>query len=584
MNADNTQKIRRMLIVRVFLLPFAVLLLVCGTIVCFFAAYSSRQIKNELVRIADDHRNLIQQFLGETVSKLQFIATSFAPEQLNDAATLATIFKNLQGQSKVFFDIGVFDAQGNHMAYAGPYDLVGKNYAQADWFKAVQNQQVFISDEFLGYRKIPHFVIAVKRQQDKKAWYLRATIDTYYFNDLVENVRIGHTGEAYIVNRQGILQTRRRSGGRIMDVDADFPADRSEALQGLAYFSQGNLMARYIYASAPIDKTGWFLMVRQTMADAYALLTWSIMVSLIFLAIAGTSVFVTGYWMAAGMAGRLKMADMQTREMRTQLILAGKMAEVGEMSTSIAHEINNPLQVMKSELAMLRFITEDIEPVLAGQATDKLNALKDCAATIDLQVERCKKITQGLLNFSRKTENTLAPVKLQHFVPQIVHLVDRRARLENIRIVQQIDADLPEIISNAGQLQQVLLNLLNNAIYALKGRPQAEIRLQITQSGHDITIAVADNGCGFQPEEMEKAFMPFFTTKPVGLGTGLGLSTVYGIIKGLGGDITLTSEPNAGALFLIRLPLLSRSAPSALISQGDAQNRASEPMPAPSEG
>jgi two-component system NtrC family sensor kinase len=582
--ADDTQQIRRMLIVRVFLLPFAVLLLVCGTIVYFFAAYSNRQIKNELVRIAADHRNLIQQFLNETISVLQFIATSFPIEQLSDGPTLESIFKNLQGQSKIFFDIGVFDAQGNHIAYAGPYDLVGKSYAQADWFKAIQDQEVFISDEFLGYRKIPHFVIAVRRRQNKAVWYLRATIDTYYFNDLVENVRIGQTGEAYIVNRQGILQTRRRSGGRIMDRDADFPADRSIAFQDLVYFSQGNLMSRFIYASVPIDQTGWFLMVRQTMADAYAPLTYSIMVSLILLAVAGSAVIVTGYWMADNVAGRLKMADMQTREMRTQLILAGKMAEVGEMSTGIAHEINNPLQVMKSELAMLKFITEDIEPVLAAQAPDKLNTLKDCAAAVDLQIERCRKITQGLLNFSRETENTLAPVRLQTFVPQIVSMVDRRARLENIRIVQQIDADLPDIISNAGQLQQVFLNLLNNAIYALKGRPQAEIRIQVSQNGNEMIITVADNGCGFQPEEMEKAFMPFFTTKPVGLGTGLGLSTVYGIIKGLGGDITLTSEPNAGSVFLIRLPLNSDAPLPAVASDDDAQARMFGQMPATTKG
>jgi two-component system NtrC family sensor kinase len=240
--------------------------------------------------------------------------------------------------------------------------------------------------------------------------------------------------------------------------------------------------------------------------------------------------------------------------------------------------------VMKSELAMLKFITEDIEPVLAAQAPDKLNTLKDCAAAVDLQIERCRKITQGLLNFSRETENTLAPVRLQTFVPQIVSMVDRRARLENIRIVQQIDADLPDIISNAGQLQQVFLNLLNNAIYALKGRPQAEIRIQVSQNGNEMIITVADNGCGFQPEEMEKAFMPFFTTKPVGLGTGLGLSTVYGIIKGLGGDITLTSEPNAGSVFLIRLPLNSDAPLPAVASDDDAQARMFGQMPATTKG
>ena len=556
MKPDNSQQIRRMLLIRVFLLPFAVLLLVCGTIVYFFAAYSSRQVKNELVRIATDHRNLINQFLNEKTSMLKFIATSFPLAHLSDKATLETIFKNLQAQSKVFFDLGVFDAQGNHIAYAGPFDLVGKSYAQADWFKAIQNQEVYISDEFLGYRRIPHFVIAVRRQQnDAPTWYLRATIDTYYFNDLVENVRIGHTGEAYIVNQDGILQTSRRSGGRIMDRDTDFIVTDGDRSQHPGYFSHGSLMARYIYASVPIDQTDWFLMVRQTMADAYAPVTMSIMVSLVLLAVAGTAVTVTGYWMAAGMANRLKLADLETHEMRTQLILAGKMAEVGEMSTGIAHEINNPLQVMMSELAMIQSVTEDIEPALTEKAPDKLDMLKDCATTIKLQINRCSQITQGLLNFSRKPDNVRTPVRLQTFVPQIVKMVDQRARVEGIRIVQKIESDLPDILSDANQLQQVFLNLLNNAIYALRGRTRAEIRINIRRDADELLVSVADNGCGFKPEEIEKAFMPFFTTKPVGQGTGLGLSTVYGIIKGLGGEISLTSEPDAGSEFLIRLPL-----------------------------
>ena len=326
MKTDNNQQIRRMLLVRVFLLPLAVLLLVCGTIVYFFAAYSSRQVKSELVRIATDHRNLINQFLNEKTAALKFIAASFPLDQLSDKTTLQAIFENLQSQSRAFFDLGVFDANGNHVAYAGPFDLVGKSYAQADWFKAIQNREVYISDEFLGYRRIPHFVIAVrKRQNDDETWYLRATIDTYYFNNLVENIRIGHTGEAYIVNRDGILQTSRRSGGRVMDRDNDFTATRGERSQHPVYFSHGSLMTRYIYASVPIDQTDWFLMVRQKMADAYAPVALSIVISLVLLAVAGTAVTVTGYWMAAGMANRLRLADLETHEMRTQLILAGKM-------------------------------------------------------------------------------------------------------------------------------------------------------------------------------------------------------------------------------------------------------------------
>lgn len=555
MKAGDTRQIRRMLLIRLFLLPFAGLLVVSGTIVYFFATYSSRQVKSELVRIATDHRNLINQFLEEKTAILKFIAMTFSCDELSAKAGLDAVFRNLQGQSKAFFDLGVFDADGNHMAYAGPFDLAGKNYAQTEWFMAVRDQEVFISDEFLGYRKIPHFIIAVRRQESGRSWYLRATIDTYYFNDLVENIRIGHTGEAYIINRNGVLQTSRRSGGRIMEADDDFTNGRFDPHQTSGFFSRGDLQSRHIYAAVPIERTDWVLIVCQRMGDAFAPVILTILISLVFLALTGTGVTVTGYWIAASMATRLKLADMEKHEMRTQLILAGKMAEVGEMSTGIAHEINNPLQVMTSELAMVQSVTEDIEPLVQAHDPQKISMLKESTEVISNQIKRCGKITRGLLDFARRTDSEPAPIQLQAFVPQMVNMVDQRARVENIRIVQQIEAQVPDIVSDAGQLQQVFLNLLNNAIYACGGRSDSEIRVQVHQQDDHVVISIADNGCGFRPEDMEKAFMPFFTTKPVGQGTGLGLSTAYGIIKGLGGEITLTSEFNAGSVFHIRLPI-----------------------------
>ncbi len=559
MQADDTKQIRRMLLFRLFLLPFAVFLLVCGTIIYFFASYSSRQVKSELERIAIDHRSLINQFLAEKTAILKFISTAFNRDELSSKTRLEGIFRNLQAQSKAFFDLGVFDADGNHMAYAGPFDLVGKSYAQSEWFIAVRTQEVYISDEFLGYRKLPHFIIAVRRVENGNVWYLRATIDTYYFNDLVEDIRIGRTGEAYIINRKGILQTRRRSGGRIMEVDPDYYSHGGiQEHKNSGSLGTGSIKSRYIYTAVPIDQTDWFLVVRQSMGDAFAPVIFAMIISVVILTVAGTGVTVTGYWMAANLATRLKLADLEKREMRTQLILAGKMAEVGEMSTGIAHEINNPLQVMMSELAMIESITEDIEPTIQAHDAEKLAMLKESQEVISNQIKRCSKITQGLLNFAHRTDNTLAPVRLQTFVPQIVNMVDQRARVENIRIIQQIEDQLPEIISDAGQLQQVFLNLLNNAIYACRGLPQPEIRIQVLQEGSEVVISVADNGCGFKPEDLEKVFRPFFTTKPVGQGTGLGLSTAYGIIKGLGGEITLTSEFNAGSVFHIRLPISNK--------------------------
>jgi two-component system NtrC family sensor kinase len=105
--------------------------------------------------------------------------------------------------------------------YQGPYRLVGRDYGKEEWFGHVLREGYYISDVFLGLRRIPHFVIALKKEEPGKTWVMRATIDTYVFNELVEKVRIGKTGEAYILNRQGIFQTDRRSGGKLLDRDPD---------------------------------------------------------------------------------------------------------------------------------------------------------------------------------------------------------------------------------------------------------------------------------------------------------------------------------------------------------------------------
>jgi two-component system NtrC family sensor kinase len=135
-------------------------------------------------------------------------------------------------------------------------------------------------------------------------------------------------------------------------------------------------------------------------------------------------------------------------------------------------------------------------------------------------------------------------------------LVERRAHVENVNILQEVQSDLPPIKSDPGQLQQVFLNLINNAMYAVsKMADSGEIRLTAAQEGEDVIISVQDNGCGILPEHIEKIFLPFFTTKPVGQGTGLGLSTCYGIIERLGGDISVSSEVNVGSTFTVRLPI-----------------------------
>ena len=140
------------------------------------------------------------------------------------------------------------------------------------------------------------------------------------------------------------------------------------------------------------------------MSEAYAPLLFAALSSFVILIIGGAIFIITCYVLASNLSNRLKNADLEKREMKTQLIIAGKLAEVGEMSTGIAHEINNPLQVITSELAMIKDVTAEIEKSVQDLNPEELLTLKDATDQIELQVERCGKITQGLLHFARKKE------------------------------------------------------------------------------------------------------------------------------------------------------------------------------------
>ncbi len=546
--------IRRRILLRVLLPPFLIVMVVFGTVVYYFGTNLKSRVFSELALIARDHRRLIEQFLEERVADLRFAASLCQLDELGGDGRLSAVLRDLQEGSKAFFDLGAFDEQGNHVAYVGPYDLEGKNYAREEWFQAVRERGVYVSDVFLGYRKYPHFVIAVKREGGPSPWYLRATIDTQFFNDLVESIRVGKTGEAYLVNGAGLFQTRRRSGGALMEEDPDYDLYKSAETGTASFVAEDRSGTRYLHVIKKLGLTGWMLIVRQEAGEAYAPLYRVLVVGIFIILAGGALVVLMAFLLASGQARQLVLSEREKRTLGNQLIMAGKFAELGEMSVGIAHEINNPLQVMKAEQALMTELLKEME---AGEGMDKgnLGMVLDSVHQIGIQIDRCKQITQGLLSFARKDEAVLKTIDLASFIPEVVRMVEQKARLESVRLLSEVEPGLPEICSDPTQLQQVLLNLLNNALYALRKRENGEIRIAAGRENDSVKISVADNGCGIDPKIMDKIFLPFFTTKPVGQGTGLGLSTIYGIVERLGGQILVASEPNVGTVFTVRLPL-----------------------------
>jgi two-component system NtrC family sensor kinase len=555
-NHYNTM--RRIILGSMILVPLGVFFVVLGTGYYYFRDSIETSTISGMRRIVEDHRQMIEGFLRERQADLKFVLNSYSYRHLINGDQLDRVFAHLQSQSEAFVDLGVFDEKGIHVAYHGPYELTGRSYAQAAWFREVLRKSYYISDIFLGYRRVPHFIIALKRKERGTQWVIRATIDTHLFNELVEKVRIGKTGEAYILNEAGILQTERRSGGDLMEKDplsSQYPASS----QGINTFIMNEPEGEaFLYATTWLHTKKWLLVVRQEKADAFRALRSASYLILLIMFAGGTGIVVLAFYLTGIIIRRLQQADIEKEKLGEQLITASRLAELGEMAAGFAHEINNPLQIMKAEQTLIDSILSDLlQAGKLGNLKD-IGEVQDSLKQVGQQIERCAEITQAILQFGRQSEPESKDLDLKQFIPQVTAMIQKKANVNGIAVRQDIATDIPLIHADSGQLQQVLLNLYNNAIDAVLAKYAStggELIIETVRTEKNkVEIRVTDNGIGISKENLGKIFTPFFTTKPVGKGTGLGLSVCHGIIDHMGGNMLVASEKGVGTTFTIQLP------------------------------
>jgi C4-dicarboxylate-specific signal transduction histidine kinase len=249
-------------------------------------------------------------------------------------------------------------------------------------------------------------------------------------------------------------------------------------------------------------------------------------------------------------ANKMMLIEKQTREqLSEQLIEAGKLASVGDLATGFAHEINNPVAIMLEEAGWISDLLDD-EDFGKNQNIDEFRRALN---QIINQGGRCREITHKLLIFANKNDSRVSEIRINDIITGIVRISEQRAKDSNIKIVMHLDPELPKIMASHSEIQQVILNLINNAIDAI-GAAGGSIEITSRLNGEFVSIDVADTGQGIPDALMNRIFDPFFTTKPVGKGTGLGLSICYGIIKKMGGDITINSSVGFGTTFHVHLP------------------------------
>jgi two-component system, NtrC family, sensor kinase len=245
-----------------------------------------------------------------------------------------------------------------------------------------------------------------------------------------------------------------------------------------------------------------------------------------------------------------RRASSFERLLEPRMLQAQKMAALGEISSGIAHEINNPLAIIAQESELLRHY------LVAGgpSQAETLREIEDSVAQIQAQVNRCREITHRLLTLARKMDPVLQEVDLSRLVEDLVLLVEREALTRGVRFVREYAHGMAPSKTDPPLVRQVVLNLLNNAVQAIEGSGTVTVRTAQKDWGWS-TIEVEDTGCGIDPEQMHRIFHPFYTTKPPGQGTGLGLSISQAIMASLGGEIAVESELGRGSRFTLRLPM-----------------------------
>ncbi len=239
--------------------------------------------------------------------------------------------------------------------------------------------------------------------------------------------------------------------------------------------------------------------------------------------------------------------EQELRDKQEQLVQAGKLATLGELTTGIAHELNNPL----NNIGL--FIGNVIDLLELGKA-DKERMLAELRQALQ-QVRKANEIISHLRTFGRAATFSREPVAIKPVIERALALMREQLRLRQIEVVLALGPEDPIVMGNAIQLEQVFINLLTNARDALADAPQKRISITSTLRQDILTLEFRDTGCGIPPGLEQRIFDPFFTTKDVGTGTGLGLSITYGIMQEHHGTIWVESQPGEGAAFFVQLPL-----------------------------
>jgi two-component system NtrC family sensor kinase len=352
--------------------------------------------------------------------------------------------------------------------------------------------------------------------------------------------------DAFIVNHEGVLQTPSRFHGNVLEKFGECSLSVGKiSIKDIEDHSG----VRSICASASVRNSPWIL-VAVIKAPSYGRIPKIFRNELFFLSV--ISIFIgimANVLMTQTVVNRIRHADIEREEAIAKTEHSNKMATVGRLAAGVAHEINNPLAIINEKAGLMEDMLEQ-----SGDLKQQKEKFLNLLGGIFDSVNRCRKITHRLLGFSRRVDIGRDLIDMNDTIKEVIGFIEKEVLYRNIRLELNLKKDLPRIETDKGLLQQVFLNIINNAIDAVHEGGLIEVSSGV-RGDEAVRVSIRDSGTGIPKDKIKHIFEPFYTTKEKDKGTGLGLSISYGIVHRLGGSILVESEVSKGTTFIVEMPV-----------------------------
>ncbi|BBO71643.1 two-component sensor histidine kinase [Desulfosarcina alkanivorans] len=485
--------------------------------------------------------------LSQRRAALQFVARDNRLSDLLAPGRLAAVLENLQGGLGGFVDLDVMDAQCTLRAHAGPHALEKFPEKTAVCYDGAVANGFFISEVTLPRGQQHQLVVAIRHDQAPGSFFvLRATLDAGLLDEPIARLDLPPEIDAFIVNADGILQTSSRHyGNRFEKISLEVP----EPLAGTRVLKTRDRDGRSVLLGVALIPDSPFSLMMVRPESGIMDLWFKPRLRLIgFLLFSIALILASILGVATYLVNRIHVADQRRVQALHQAAYANKLASIGRLASGVAHEVNNPLAIINQKTGLIKDLFT-INRDYAGN--EKLLGLVD--DVLD-SVRRCGTITRRLLDFSRHMESSIEAVDIEAIVRQVLAFMEKEAERRCIAVSVSVTDTIPGMKSDRGNLQQIFLNLVNNAFAFMGDGGRLDITIGRHGTAH-VRVTVADTGRGIPEGDLKHIFEPFFSTRHDHGGAGLGLSVTYGMVSEMGGHITVISRVNQGTCFTVTLPL-----------------------------